>query len=289
MGTDVLIAADVGRSVLRAAESTVRRLERRWSRFLEDSTLSRLNAAAGPAVVDDDTYVAVDLAVQAWRWTGGLFDPTVLDAVVAAGYDRSFRPGFARRGIAEPSPGCGGIVLDPSLRSIRLPDGVRLDLGGLGKGLAADLTVAGLARAGATSALVDVGGDVAVVGEADIEVEDPFGGPHLASFVLVGGGIATSSTQRRRWADGHHLIDPRTGAPTESGVVAATVVAGSAAWAEVLAKVAVVAGVDRAAPLLAGAGATAVLTLDSGELVTVGVDAPSPSATDDDCLGGEAA
>src|SRR5689334_16393053 len=86
MGTDVHLSALGDPGLLVDARARIEDLERRWSRFLVDSELSRLNRAAGrPVAVDDETFSLVALAVHAWRETGGRFDPTVLDAVCAEG------------------------------------------------------------------------------------------------------------------------------------------------------------------------------------------------------------
>jgi thiamine biosynthesis lipoprotein len=136
---------------------------------------------------------------------------------------------------------------------VRLPAGVAFAPGGIGQGLAADLAVTALANAGATGALVSVGGDVRVWGRPalgtawGLGVQDPFEPDRDVAVVeLHDGGVASSSCLGRRWhLDGvpmHHVVDPSTGAPTANGVVAATAVAGSAWWAEVLTKVVLVGG-----------------------------------------------
>ena len=110
MGTDVHLAV-LGEdpTLLDQARQRIEELEARWSRFRPDSLLSRINAAAGqPVAVDDETFDLITTAIGAWHGTGHRFDPTVLDAVVAAGYDRSFDqigtgPGPHRRGLGHRS------------------------------------------------------------------------------------------------------------------------------------------------------------------------------------------
>ena len=76
---------------LRRARARVEDLEARWSRFRDDSEITRLNDRSGrPTALSADSYLLVDHAVAGWRWTGGRYDPTVLRAVEAAGYRRSF-------------------------------------------------------------------------------------------------------------------------------------------------------------------------------------------------------
>jgi thiamine biosynthesis lipoprotein len=259
-------------------------LEARWSRFRDDSELTRLARHHGvPVVVSPDTFLLVERAVAAWHATDGRFDPTVLDALVACGYDRTFEDVGAttRRHPARPAPGCASIRLDPVVRAVTVPPGVRLDPGGIGKGLAADLAVDALLAAGARGALVEIGGDVRVSGEPpdgaawQVAVEEPAHVDHeLARVELRDGGVATSGTTWRRWTcDGeqvHHLVDPRTGAPSTSDLVSATVVADTASSAEVLATAAFLAGARGARGVLRRAGASGVLVDRHGALHLVG-------------------
>ena len=236
------------------AEARLRELEARWSRFLPSSELSRLNRAQGaPCLVSADTVVLVDAMRLAWERTGGRFDATVHDAMGAIGYGSSWPlPDAPVRLPAPPAPapGCAGIEARPERGLVRLPRGVRLDPGGLGKGLAADLVAAELREWGADGALVNVGGDLRVTGappDGDaawrVAIEHPDRPEHDVAVVdLVDGGVATSTSRRRRWtdadgADVHHLVDPSTGRSAARPWTQVSVVAGSAWWAEVLTKV----------------------------------------------------
>jgi thiamine biosynthesis lipoprotein len=234
----------------------------------------------------------VEAAVDAWRSTAGLVDATVLGALERLGYDRSYErlapppaleagslvadgPDAERLEDAGPAPGCGAIAIDRRAGTVALPAGVGVDPGGLGKGRIADEVAAAVRAAGATGACIDLGGDVVVAGTADdgdvwqIDVEDPLDADRsIASLTVEQGAVATSSILRRRWDhDGrsvHHLVDPRTGVPVQSDVVAATVVAAEAMWAEVLAKAAVIAGLAEGVALLAASGASGLLVTDDG-------------------------
>ena len=253
MSTDVTVTIVGGDPALvRWAQARVEQLESRWSRFRPDSEISRLNDAAGtPLVVSDDTVTAVRAACSAWSITDGCFDPTVHDSLLRLGYDDTIEVVRERGGGTAPSllpaPGCLGISFDETTGVVQLPIGVRLDLGGIGKGLAADRTVTELLEHGADGALVSVGGDVRVAGTPPngdawiIEIEDPRNDRPIASVALVDGGVATSTTLRRRWRLGqrphHHLVAPTSGASTTTDVVGATVVADTAAWADALSKV----------------------------------------------------
>lgn len=275
MGTDAHVIV-VGPDSLAPAITMLHVLEARWSRFRDDSELSRLNALAGrPVIVSPVTYACIELAVAAARLTGGRFDPTV--DVAAIGYDRTFEdvvpdaPAFT----PVPAPGVDGIALDPTTRAVTLPAGVALDLGGIGKGYAADLLVADLRRRGADGACVNVGGDLRAEGDAPgpdgwtVALDENDCG--LDRLVAVAAGsVATSTTGRRRWTrDGrpvHHLVDPRTGRPAHSGIRTVTVIADEAWRAEALATAALITGPGDAARVVTDEGATGFLVTDAGTI-----------------------
>jgi thiamine biosynthesis lipoprotein len=259
MGCDALVVLHGGPDDLPArAEARLRDLAARWTRFDAQSELSAINAAPGRAVtVSPETFAVVGLALDAWQLTGGWFDPTVLPMLIGAGYDRSFdlmvdRPSW-NDSPASAAPGCADIVLDEERSTVRLPIGVAIDLGGIGKGRAADLLASELMAAGAVGVCVDLGGDVAVAGTtADgdawvIGIEDPFTHDRdVARIALAAGAVATSSRLERQWrtvrGPAHHLIDPTTGRPAQGRLATVSVVASTAAWAEVLTKATLVSG-----------------------------------------------
>jgi thiamine biosynthesis lipoprotein len=271
------------------AQPLVAAHEAAWSRFRPSSDISRLNAAGGGAVaVADDTVLAVALALDARRATAGRFDPTVLRGVEAAGYDRDFAAVAARAAtgavrVAEPRPAGAAVAIDLDAGTVAVADGAAFDLGGIGKGLAADL-VAGalLAARGVLGVLVNLGGDLRAAGAAPsaagwgVALDDPRRpAATLATLALAAGGVATSSTRRRRWptshGERHHLIDPATGAPTTSTSASATVVAASATDAEVWATAALVAGDDAPEVLRSATAVHAALLVPMvGEPVLVG-------------------
>jgi thiamine biosynthesis lipoprotein len=268
------------------AEAAVQRLfdlEQRWTRFHADSEVSRLNAHAGrPVLVSVETWQLVAHAVECWRRTHGLFDPTTGPALCAAGYDRDFsdvaaRSGRVTAGPAAPAPGCADIVLDDVVLTVTLPLAVEFDAGGIGKGLAADLVFESLREAGARGALVNVGGDLRAGGEPpngatwEVDVASPAVlGNDAFRISLLEGAVATSSRTERRWhtSDGramHHLIDPRTGRPAARGPATVAAVAGEAWWAEAIAKAVLIGDLGCAAGVDFDA---AVVTIDDDGSIT---------------------
>ena len=251
MGTDAHVVVVGGQPGLcdRAAQRLAS-LEERWSRFRPGSEISRLNAAAGrPVVVSSLTFDLILRAVQAWDRSGGAFDPTVLPALTAAGYDRDYQeiePERDDRAAPPPCPpGACAVHLDPVVGAVRLEQGVELDLGGIAKGVAADLVATELMETSAQGTCVNLGGDLCIMGAPPsseawlIEIEPEPGIPTGAGarvLALTAGGVATTSCRRRRWRrngqERHHVIDPRTGRPARSPWSSVTVVASSVGDAE---------------------------------------------------------
>ena len=246
-------ASDAERRLDRA-ERWLAAFEARFSRFQPPSELSRLNRAAGRSFqASPALFALVETAVALARRSGGVFDPTVLGALEAAGYNRSFNTLTGLRSetgrVAAGDQGWRQVALDPKARSICLPAGVGIDLGGIAKGWAVDRLASMLGR----PCLVNGGGDVRAVGRPGdapgwrVGVADPFAAERdLAVLAVEDRGVATSSSLRRSWAGAagrlHHLIDPQTGAPSRSDVVQCTAVATTTLLADYHAKVALLLG-----------------------------------------------
>jgi FAD:protein FMN transferase len=232
-------ATDAGRAEVVACEHAL-------SRFDPQSDLHRLNSLNGEWVpVSERLVEALAAALGAREATGGRFDPTILPALVAAGYDRSFERLIPRAPRIARSWRAGArIEIDPDRRRARIEPGAAADLGGIGKGFSAARALLAMRSAwpALPGALVDLGGDIAVWGASPegpywrLGVADPrVPGASLGTLRIAAGGVATSGRDRRRFGlanDLHHLIDPSTGAPARGGPVAVTVVAADAASAE---------------------------------------------------------
>jgi len=258
-------------------------LEERWSRFRPDSELSRLNAATGLwHEVSTDTVLLVDALRAAHAATFGAFDPTLLPDSIAIGdaasrVDPTLVTVLPRS--ARAASGLSGIELADG--HMRLPAGVSLDSGGLGKGLAADLLVREAREAGAAGALVAIDGDLAASGVSprggrwQVSIEDPRDPTGSVGLIDLGvGGVATSSRARRRWThegiDVHHIIDPATHQSAATEVLSATVSAPSGALAEAVATCAFIWRVPEFIDWLPSVNAAAVLVLDDGSVLRGG-------------------
>jgi thiamine biosynthesis lipoprotein len=240
-----------------AVEAELAAVDLACSRFRPDSDLSRLNAGAGrPMRVGARLLDAIAVALRAAALTDGIVDPTIGRALLLAGYDRDFATlAHARtRLIATWVEGWQAVSVDLARSEVRLPRGVRLDLGATAKALAADRAAAAAAAAApGVGVLVNLGGDIAVAGPAPsggwaVRVADDHQAPPDApgqTLAISVGGLATSSTTVRRWGpDAHHIIDPRTGLPAVSPWRTASVAAATCVDANVASTAAIVLGDD---------------------------------------------
>jgi thiamine biosynthesis lipoprotein len=278
-------AADEARSELLDAH-------RRLSRFREESELTRLNRDPRSEVPATLLLRRLAAAVAtAGSRSGGLVDATLLGNIERAGYRHSLdgpRPfslaealaSQPRRASAQPHPArlWRSIGVDEGGGTIVRPPGVRIDSGGIAKGLVADLVGEAL-REHRTYA-VDCCGDIRIGGrdgqERTVLVDDPFGGGPVHELKLRDGAVATSGIGRRCWVgpDGgaaHHILDPRGGEPAFTGVVQATALAPSALLAEVYAKAALLSGPEHAAGRLPHGG---VVVRDDGSVGVVVAERP---------------
>jgi len=246
-------------------EQLFAQVERTCTRFDDSSDLMRANAhGAEWTSVAPECLGALTAAFDAHVVTGGAFDPRVLKTLAGLGYDRSlnFSGGAVttEAGATVTAPmGPWSPEIDAVHSRVRI-GAEPIDLGGIGKGYAVRRGIAELAGVG-SAALVEAGGDLATYGDGPVRaageprcwraaVEDPRGGTDpIAVLNVSNAAAATSSIRLRRWRAGerdvHHLIDPATGEPAESGLLAVTVIGEDPAWSEVWTKVCFLAGVDR--------------------------------------------
>jgi thiamine biosynthesis lipoprotein len=204
-----------------------------------------------------------ELALEAREATGGRFDPTIHDALVASGYAASFD--LIDRVSDEPARAapCGGRVRVVGRRVV-LDRGVHLDFGGIGKGYAAERAATILVTAG--PCLVNAGGDIAVRdGSWPIGLATASG---TMTLELSGGALATTGRDRRSWRrDGrtlHHVIDPTTGTSAAGDLLRVTLVAADAVQAETWAKALFLAGSVTAANEASALGLPCVLVTRDG-------------------------
>jgi thiamine biosynthesis lipoprotein len=260
--------------------------EQTLSRFLPESELSRLNQQAGiPIVVSDLLFAVLTTALNAAQATQGLYDPALLEQLVRLGYNRTFDDVpfviYTPLYPGEPGDGWRGIRVNPDRQSVTLPVGIKLDFGGIAKGMAVDAALEKLSQSGINTALVNAGGDLAVLGLPPDAEHWPIAVPgreQTWTIPLLRGAVATSGIAHRQWWQGnklqHHLIDPRTGQSAQSDLWSVTVVTDRCEQAEVAAKVAFILGAKQGTKFLQQHNIGGLLVHEDGSWETV---APWPT------------
>ena len=267
MGTRIRLWLDADPSTapraLAEGEALFRDVEQALSRFNPNSELCHLNDRAGSWVTVSRTlwevlHAALDYAEE----TGGLFDPTILNTLKSAGYNRSFstigRGGQAEaQPLSQPSAHWQDIQRDPSKHRVWLPPGLGLDFGGIAKGYTAQWAAQLLGLWGPS--LVEAGGDVVAgdppsglegwpVAIASPRVDESEPTTTVANLFVANGAVATSGIDHRQWLvngkPAHHIIDPRTGEPAVTDALTVSVLAPSGTEAEVWAKVGLILGIE---------------------------------------------
>lgn len=269
-------------------EFFLRLLHRKLTRFDKDSELCALNADPGESCsVSPTLAAAIEGALWAARRSGGLVDPTLVDELEDAGYATS-RADLASEGIADALAGAPEreaasrradsrwqeISVDAVAGEVTRPAGVRLDTGGCGKGLAADLAAKRLG--GYSTFVIDAGGDLRLGGERPLErlvrIDHPIDDSSAHEFQLDIGAVATSGIKTRLWRTergfAHHLLDPSTGRPAWTGLIQATSLGTTTLEAETLAKMAFLSGPEGAREILSEHGG--VIVLDDGRVELCG-------------------
>ena len=254
--------------------------EQTLSRFRTDSELSRLNQTFDqPVKVSDTLWDVFQYALSAETVTNGLVTPTVLDAMLEAGYDQNFenlprQQQKKERSVSKAINQLSFVLWDETSQTICLPQGVRLDFGGVAKGWAAHKAAERLKEYG--SVVMDAAGDIAISDSLangmpwQIGVRNPYQpDTDFETLNLNRCGVATSGRNRRHWIKNgllrHHIIDPYTSQPAETNVMTATIVAPTVMEAESAAKAVLILGGEEglkwieADPVLAG-----IIVLDNG-------------------------
>jgi thiamine biosynthesis lipoprotein len=284
MNSDILLAAEGAFSRtsigFKEVQDFIEACEKRFTRFSDHSELSRLNESAGTWFhASEDLFSLLSEARNYFEQTNGLFDPSVLEALEFAGYDRSMDE-IKGRAIASSAVNVmprkmdlREIRFDRSNQAIRLPPGMRVDLGGIAKGWIAE-RAAGLLAFYSDACTVSAGGDLYVIGLPEgksawqVGLEDPLDPNRTIALLKVTSrcAVATSAITKRRWTlDGHeqhHLIDPRTGEPAVTDWLSVTVIAPHATTAEVYAKTLLIAGSHQAKAIIARSNQIAVISVD---------------------------
>lgn len=284
MGTTISLLLPI--SQVQPASQAIRQLFQEWehtlSRFLPESELTQLNQQAGSSVIVSPLLFRVlQTALRAAHETHGLYDPTLLHQLYQVGYERSFDDLPRQQPATEASPQPGGgwkqIQVNAHLRSVVLPPGTGLDFGGIAKGMAVDAALETLQDLSVGTALVNAGGDLAVLGMPETYTSWPIAVQGKDSSWIIPfqrGALATSSVARRRWQQGnhqrHHLLDPRTGTSLETRLWSVTVAASRCMQAEVATKAVFLLGKEQGKQFLLEHDLAGLLIEDTGYWTAAG-------------------
>ena len=262
MNTDILLAAEGGGAVegMQTVKTFIDDCEQRFSRFLPESELSRLNRSAGEWVhVSNDLLEMLRISINYYFETKGIFDPSILTDLKWIGYVRSMdeiRAGGAtlppltsKRGHR---PAFHEMTFHPADNRVRLPRNMEVDLGGIAKGWIVE-KAAYLLNTYSSACGVSAGGDMFVIGHPsdgmhwEVALEDPSDPTRtLRQLRVSSGAVTTSSVMKRTWRQGeearHHLIDPRTGESARTDWLSVTVISPDIITAEVYAKAILIGG-----------------------------------------------
>ncbi len=245
----------------------IERIEEQLSRFAPNSDISRINYSAGvkSEKVSPETGEVLSKAVEFSRHFQGCFDVTLepLVALWNSGKDSFTPPDESSIRQALTLVNYRDIILDPWKMTAGLKNvGQSIDLGGIGKGYAGDRVLEIFRGFGVTSAYSNLGGNVVSLGTKPdgspwrIGIQHPRQEERLIGVVSVAGQSVVTSGDYQRYAVGHngkryhHILNPLTGYPAESGLVSVTIIAEKSMAADALSTAVFVAGMDKGLELL---------------------------------------
>ena len=237
------------------AKTEIRRIEALLSVTEPDSDVSKINSSPEKFVaVSDECFELIKTSLQISESCKGAFDITVYPALKLWGFtSSSYRvPDKSELLEVKDNIGYNKIILDDSTKSVKIPKGVSIDLGGIAKGYIADKAAEILSRQGVTSALLNFGGNIRLVGSKPhgesfkIGIKAPFGEGYFAVLSADNKTVSTSGGYERYFEESgnryHHIINPSTLAPAESDVISSTVVGDKGEICDALSTAAFVCG-----------------------------------------------
>lgn len=270
LGTDVVVSAyldEQDKYLLDRVQASFFEFEQRFSRFIPTSEIAALNRFAGGRLQVSE--LLADLLARCkfyYEDTGGLFNPEVIDILEGVGYDRNFsdintNPILYDDAILKRQEAREDYLKRPKLsdlgidgNTLDVPKGLKIDLGGIGKGFVVDL-IGREVLAGVENFWVSAGGDLLAKGNDgnkqgwQISVQNPsMTAKSSFSFNTLGQklGIATSGVIKRRGIVGglewHHIIDPASGEPAKNDILSVSLIAPTTEQADVYAKTVLLLG-----------------------------------------------
>ena len=264
----------------------LREIEERMSANAEGTAVDTINRGAGgpPVAVPSDVLDVVARALRFAGLSGGAFDPTIGPIVKlwSIGMEGERIPSDAEIAAALGLVGYRDVLVDREAGTVRLARaGMRIDLGAIAKGYAADEVARILEARGVKAAVVDLGGNVKVVGRKPdgspwrIGIQDPFGdrGSYIGIAELDAGSTVVTSGVYERYFTGsdgtryHHILDTATGRPVSNGLVSVTIITGASIDADGLSTTLFALGLDRGLALAASLPGVEAVFVDEGRRV----------------------
>lgn len=275
----------MGEDAASEAANAVQRLENQISWRMEDSDVARLNAAAGTdwIAIESQTADLLEMALNVAEQSEGAYDPTILpvSSLWDFGGENQHLPDEEEIETYRTFVDYHNLRVDKETSEASLKiHGAALDLGGIGKGAACDTAVQAYQEAGVKAGIIAVGGSIGLYGEKPdgslwrLAVRDPRSGDDKAEEMglldLSSGFVSTSGSYEKNFTENgktyHHILDPKTGYPAESGLVSVTVVSDSGALSDALSTAAFVLGEERGMSLLEDYDAGGVFIAEDGRV-----------------------
>lgn len=280
---DTYISATVygegGENAAKAAKEEILRLESLFSVTDDNSDVGRINGSEGNgAEVSGETAELIRFALEMCERSGGALDITMYPVVRAWGFTTGEYRVPDKNALTKllDKVDHGSVSVDGN--TVTVPRGAMIDLGAVAKGYAGDRAIQSLKEKGITSGLVNLGGNVQVLGgkpdgtDWSIGVQDPFGDGYICVLNARDTAVVTSGNYERYFEEDGvrywHIIDPADGFPADNGIASATVIGAGGAFCDALSTAIFVMGREKAEKLWRESGEfEMILVLDNGDVV----------------------
>ncbi len=243
---------------LKKVKQQIQDLEKLWSVTEEESEIYKINHSNGKEIeVSKETTEILTFALQMAEQTEGALEPSIYPVVSAWGFTTEEKRVPLKEEITNLLTYVGYKRIRLSGNNVQLETGMQLDLGSLGKGYAGDKAVEILKKCGITSALLDIGGNIQIIGRKPdgqdwrLGVRSPFYGDILGIIELSDCAVITSGSYERYFVDKDgiiygHIINPQTGYPVENDLASVTIIASQGKQCDALSTALFVMGLDKA-------------------------------------------
>lgn len=268
-----------GETAVQAAKDEILRLEALFSVTDASSDVSKINGSEGRgAEVSRETSELIGFALEMCEKSGGSLDITMYPVVREWGFTTGKYKIPDKNTLAELLDKVDYSCVGVDGNVVTVPQGVMIDLGAVAKGFAGDRAIRVLKENGIASGLVNLGGNVQVIGgkpdgtDWSIGVQDPFGEGYFCVLKLRDKAVVTSGNYERYFEEDGvrywHIIDPADGFPADNGIVSATVIGDSGAFCDALSTAIFVMGRENAEKLWRESGGfEMILVMEDGEVV----------------------